>query len=200
MRIEIAVVRESGTAHRMASVGLEGIRRLNWGCGDWVEPGWINSDIKEGQDVLTCDIRQGFPLESNSIDYAVSIHALPELHYAEQLGALGELRRVLKPGGTLRLGLPDLERAVDAYRRGDRRYFVVSDDEMASLGGKLITQLVWFGYSRTLFVRDFIEELLLKAEFREVHHIGYKETQSGYPDIVALDNREAESLFVEAVK
>ncbi len=165
-----------------------------------MEPGWINSDIKEGQDVLTCDIRQGFPLESNSIDYAVSIHALPELHYAEQLGALGELRRVLKPGGTLRLGLPDLERAVDAYRRGDRRYFVVSDDEMASLGGKLITQLVWFGYSRTLFVRDFIEELLLKAEFRKVHHIGYKETQSGYPDIVALDNREAESLFVEAVK
>lgn len=184
----------------MSSIGSEEVRRLNWGCGDWVEPGWINSDMKEAQGVLACDIRAGLPIESDSVDYAVSIHALPELPYTEQVIALGELRRVLKPGGTLRLGLPDLERAVDAYKRGDRDYFAVPDDEMASLGGKLVAQLVWFGYSRTLFVRDFIEELLLKVGFAEVYHVHFKETRSRHREIIALDNREAESLFVEAVK
>jgi hypothetical protein len=179
---------------------MPGVRRLNWGCGSWVEDGWINCDMKEGPGILTCDIRRGLPLESDSIEYAVSIHALPELHYTEQVGALGELRRVLKPGGTLRLGLPDLERAFRAYQRGDRSYFAVPDEEMKSLGGKLVAQLVWFGYSRTLFVRDFIEELLMKAAFGEVHHVAYEETRSSHPEIVALDNREAESLFVEAVK
>jgi predicted SAM-dependent methyltransferase len=176
------------------------IHRLNWGCGGWIEAGWINSDIKGGPGVLTCDIRRGLPLESDSIDYAVSIHALPELEYGEQVSALAELRRVLKPGGTLRLGLPDVERAFQAYQRGDRDYFAVPDEEMKSLGGKLVVHLVWFGYSRTFFVADFIEELLLKAAFGEVHHVSYKQTRSAHPEIVALDNREAESLFVEAVK
>jgi SAM-dependent methyltransferase len=177
-------------------------RRLHWGCGGSAAPGWINSDRGEYPGVdLVCDIRDGLPLPGESIEYAVSIHALPEIAYDDLVPALAELRRVLKPGGVLRLGLPDLEKGVDAYRRGDRDYFaLVPDEDAQTIGAKLVTQLVWYGYVRTLFVRDFVEEALRKAGFREVHHVGYRETRSSYPDIVELDNREAESLFVEAVK
>ena len=175
--------------------------RLNWGCGGEGEPGWINSDVKEGPGIdMPCDIRDGLPLEDGAVDYAVSIHALPEVPYDQQVGVLRELRRVLKPGGVLRLALPDLLKGVDAYRRGDRDYFEIPDDDMASLGGKLALQLVWYGYSRTLFVPEFIEELLRRAEFASVRHVGFRETASPYPGIVELDNRERESLFVEAVK
>lgn len=178
------------------------IRRLHWGCGGSAAPGWINSDRGDYPGVdLVCDIRDGLPLPSDSIDYAVSIHALPELPYDDIVPALQELRRLLKPGGVLRLGLPDIEKGIDAYRRGDRHYFsAVPDEHAESIGAKLITQLVWYGYVRTLFVREFIEEVLRKADFREIHHVGYRETSSPYAEIVALDNREAESLFVEAVK
>jgi SAM-dependent methyltransferase len=176
------------------------VRRLNWGCGDWVVPGWINSDIKDGPGILSCDVREGLPLDTDSIDYAVSIHALPEFKYTELVGVLEELRRVLRPGGVLRLALPNLERAFDAYRRGDKDFFLVPDDEMSSIGGKLVVQVVWYGFSRTVFVRDFIEELLLKAGFTHVHHVRYRETRSVHPEIVSLDNRELESLFVEAIK
>jgi predicted SAM-dependent methyltransferase len=183
------------------SVPHRAVRRLNWGCGAEGEPGWINSDLKEGPGIdLPCDILEGLPLDDASIDYAVSIHALPELDYDMQVPALSELRRVLRTGGTLRLALPDLAKGVDAYRRGDRDYFLIPDDHMESIGGKLITQLVWYGYSRTLFVRDFIDELLRTAGFREVAHVGFGQTASRHPEIVELDNREAESLFVEAVK
>ena len=178
----------------------EGAHRLNWGCGEWAVPGWVNSDLKEAEGVITCDILEGLPFESDSFDYVVSIHALPEIPYPDMVPVLRELRRVLKPGGILRLGLPDLEKAVDAYRQDDRAFFQISDDEMASIGGKLVAQLVWYGYSRTLFVRDFVEELLLKAGFAQVHHVGYRETRSSEADIVTLDNRKRESLFVEAVR
>ena len=176
-------------------------RRLNWGCGTYPEAGWINSDRKAGPGVdLSCDIRDGLPLEDGSIDYAVSIHALPEVPYPEQVPVLRELRRVLRPAGVLRLGLPNLENAIDAYRRNDRDYFLIPDDEMSSIGGKLVAQLVWYGYSRTVFVPQFAEELLKKAGFTAVHHLTFGETRSGYPDIVALDNRPEESFFVEAVR
>ncbi|HEX4804561.1 MAG TPA: methyltransferase domain-containing protein [Conexibacter sp.] len=177
------------------------IRRLNWGCGKHPAPGWLNSDRKQAPGIdLSCDIREGLPLQDASIDYAVSIHALPEVPYPDLVPVLTELRRVLKPGGVLRLGLPNLERAFDAYRRGDRDWFLIPDEEMASAGGKLIAQIVWYGYSRTMFVPGFAEELLRKAGFAQVHHLDGGQTASRYPEIVELDDRPLESFFVEAVR
>jgi hypothetical protein len=49
-------------------------------------------------------------------------------------------------------------------------------------------------------VRGFVGELLLKAGFHDVRQLAYRETASAYPEIVELDNRERESLFVEASK
>lgn len=177
------------------------IRRLNWGCGGAGEAGWINSDLKAGPRVdISSDIRDGLPLEPDSIDYAVSIHALQEIPYPDLVPVLGELRRVLKPDGVLRLGLPDLELAIRAYRDADRSYFVVPDEEAESLGAKLVTQVVWYGYSRTPFTFGFAREVLGRAGFRSITRCGFRQTASPYPKIVELDNRERETLFVEAVK
>jgi hypothetical protein len=71
---------------------------------------------------------------------------------------------------------------------------------MRTLGGKLAVQVVWYGYSRSVFVPEFIEELLLKAGFGHVSHVKYRETGTDHSDIVSLDNREAKSLFVDATK
>ena len=177
------------------------IKRLHWGCGSWRPAGWINSDQKEGPGIdISCDIRDGLPLDTDSIDCAVSIHALPEVPYPDLIPVLRELRRVLKPNGVLRLGLPDLDKTIRAYLRKDRDFFQIPNEEATSFGAKFIVHLIWYGYSRTFFTHDFIEELLLKAGFSRVNHCGYKETNTPYPEIVELDNREEESLFVEATK
>lgn len=177
------------------------IRRLNWGCGGAGEPGWINSDVKEGPRVdISSDIRGGLPLDAASIDYAVSIHALQEIPYPDLVPVLQELRRVLKRDGVLRLGLPDLDLAIRAYLEGDPSYFAIPDDDAENLGAKLVTQIVWYGYSRTPFTFDFAREALGKAGFRSIVRCGFRQTASPFPKIVELDNREEESLFVEAVK
>jgi SAM-dependent methyltransferase len=177
------------------------LRRLNWGCGDTGEPGWINSDLKDGPGIdISADIRNGLPVDSDSLDYIVSIHALPMISYPDLVPVLEELKRMLKPGGVLRLSLPDLEKGIDAYRRGDRSYFLVPDDDVESLGGKLIVHMLWYGYSVTLFTPDFAEELLRNAGFSAIHHCDYQQTASDLAGITDLDNREAESLFIEGVK
>jgi len=107
---------------------------------------------------------------------------------------------VLKPGGALRLSLPDAEKAIRAYLDRDADYFLVPDDDVRSLGGKMIVQLTWYGYSRSMFTFDFIEELLYGAGFVRVERCACGETKSRHPEIVELDDRERESLFVEAVK
>jgi predicted SAM-dependent methyltransferase len=173
--------------------------RLNWGCGAHVADGWINSDVKDGAGVdLVADIRKGLPLTSETLDYAVSIHALPEFAYSELPAVLEELRRTLKPGGALRLALPDLRRGIDAYLRGDVDYFQVNPAEVTSLGGRFIVHMLWYGYSRSLFTVDFAEELLKKSGFVEVQECPFKTTATDFEQIVDLDNRPEESFFIEA--
>jgi SAM-dependent methyltransferase len=177
------------------------LTRLNWGCGSHVAAGWINSDVKDAPGVdLVADIRRGLPLRSGSVDYAVSVHALPELAYPELVPALAELHRTLKPEGVLRLVLPDFDRAIDAYRRSDHDYFQVPAEEVRSAGGRFVVHTLWFGYSRSLFTLDFAEELLANAGFTRVRACEYKRTASPFGRIVELDNRPEESLYLEASK
>jgi len=177
------------------------IKRLNWGCGPRGAAGWINSDRQSGPGVdYVCDVRGGLPLPADSLDYAVSVHALQEVALEEQVTALTELHRLLRPGGVLRLCLPDAEKAIRAYLTGDRDYFVVPDDDFASLGGKFVAHILWYGHSRVMYTFDFVEELLLRAGFARVHRCAYRRSQSGLIGITDLDNRARETLFVEAVK
>jgi SAM-dependent methyltransferase len=177
------------------------IRRLNWGCGNTRPSGWVNSDRQHLEGLkYVADIRKGLPFPNDHFHYAVGVHSLPELAYRELLPALQELRRVLKPEGTLRLVLPDLLKGVDAFRAGQTDYFAVPDEEVERLGSKLAVQLVWFGFTRSVFTPEYIEELLLKAGFATVVHCAFHQTQSRWPEIVTLDNRERESIFVEATK
>jgi predicted SAM-dependent methyltransferase len=185
----------------MQTVQENAVRRLNWGCNTDTRPGWINSDMKEGPGIdITCDIREGLPIDTDSLDYVVSIHALPEVPYPDLVPTLLELRRVLKPGGVLRLGLPDLDKGIRAYLDGDRDYFLVPDEDARSVGAKFIVQMTWYGYSRSLFTYDYVAELLAKAGYSHVSRCEFLQTHSPYPQIVELDNRKHESLFVEARK
>ena len=177
------------------------LQRLNFGCGAFPTPGWTNADILPGPGVdLVGDVRAGLPVPDDRFDYATSIHVLPEIPYPDLQPTLRELRRVLRRGGVFRFALPDLDRAMDAYRREDRAYFHAGDDEARSLGRKLQAQLVWFGVSRTPFTSDFAVELLERAGFDRVEPCTYRVTSSPWPEIVEPDNREAESLFVEGWK
>ena len=162
-------------------------------------PGWLNVDRRPWPGVgVAADLCRGLPFVEGAFDAVVAIHVLQDLPWGDIPPALRELRRVLCPGGVLRLGLPDLDRAIDAYRRGDHRHFYGPDRDARSIGAKLVTQIVWYGSVRTPFTPDYAEEVLEGAGFREVARCAFRESRYGDPALAALDNRERESFFVEA--
>jgi predicted SAM-dependent methyltransferase len=176
-----------------------GPRRMNFGCGPFAVPDWLNCDRLALRGVDLCsDLRSGLPLRDATFDYVVAVHVLQDLAYFDLPLAVRELRRVLRPGGVLRLVLPDLERAIAAFREGDAAYFQVPDTDARTLGAKLVTQVIWYGSLRTPFTFDFARELLESAGFVNVLRCAHGCTASAYPDIVRLDNRPRESLHVEA--
>ncbi len=86
---------------------LNGITRLHLGCGRVKYPGYLNCDIQGDVDQII-DL-QILPFENNSVDEICSHHALEHIPYRKIELTLREWYRVLKPGGYLDLGLPDIE-------------------------------------------------------------------------------------------
>jgi predicted SAM-dependent methyltransferase len=177
------------------------IRRLNWSSSGNPRQGWINCDRTAGPGVdLVADIREGLPIESGTIEYAVGVHALQELAYSELAPALAELYRVLRPGGTLRLVVPDLDASIRAYTEHDDDRFHAAPDQVRSRGGRFIAHMLRCGQSRILFTFDFAEELLLDAGFVDVTRPRSGETASRFQEIVELDGRGRDSMFIEATR
>ena len=65
--------------------------------------------------VLRLDATQAFPFADASFDYIFSEHMIEHLSYPQGQQMLAECRRVLKPGGVLRIATPDLAFLVALY-------------------------------------------------------------------------------------
>jgi predicted SAM-dependent methyltransferase len=94
-------------------------KRLNLGCGKYLIPGWINADLYRHADVMF-DIRARWPIPDGRVIGVRLEHVLEHVAYPDDaLHVIAECYRVLAPGGTVRLGVPDTEKAIRAHVEGD---------------------------------------------------------------------------------
>lgn len=94
------------------------MRKLNFGCGSRIADGWINMDVRPSDSrVRRVNLLRGFPFPDNHFDAAYSSHVLEHFTRGQALFLLREANRVLKPTGTLRVVVPDLEGTCKEYLR-----------------------------------------------------------------------------------
>lgn len=92
------------------------MKLLNLGCGDRYHPAWINIDVAPRSPAVTAhDLTTGIPLESASCDVVYHSAVLEHIRPADAPAFLRECRRVLRPGGIMRVAVPDLERISELY-------------------------------------------------------------------------------------
>lgn len=89
---------------------------LNLGCGSRYHPEWLNIDLHAvARGVISHDLSRGVPLRDDSCDVVYHSHLLEHLRRSDALFLLRECYRVLKPGGILRVAVPDLEQICLLY-------------------------------------------------------------------------------------
>jgi predicted SAM-dependent methyltransferase len=111
------IFRRSNRTSSSDSVDVEPPKRLHIGSGRESLKGWINIDNQglPGVDQVL-DVRHGLPFADVGLIYAE--HFLEHLSIDEGLGFLAECRRVLQPGGILRLSTPNLDWVIVSHYRG----------------------------------------------------------------------------------
>jgi predicted SAM-dependent methyltransferase len=194
--------------------------KLNVGCGTSGVEGWVNIDNSPSillsrlpfgrrifhtpdwpRDVRRADVRKRIPFPDSSVACIYSSHTFEHFTYEESRAVARECFRVLKPGGILRIVVPDLGIIV-------RDYLAATADPMAS--------------------HKFVSRLLLTTSVRDIVHAGAHHKQmfdarslvhmlqgvgfvtvevsvfgnSRIADIaeIELESRRSESLYVEAVR
>lgn len=199
---------------------------LNLGCGLAVHPGWVNIDgslnaviaslpkslqtkafymsgsskyykLDEYLDILNknyffqADLSHGIPAKDNTVTFVYSSHFFEHLFRDEAERLMLECYRVMEPGAVIRTVVPDLDYAIKIMNEGEKRkalknYFFVEESDAA------------FGKHKYMYDFPLMEELLKKSGFTNIKRCNYQ--QGEVPNIVELDNRPHESLYVEAQK
>lgn len=92
------------------------IKKLHIGCQDHLIEGWLNVDLMPGvASVAYMDATKAFPFPDETFDFIFSEHMIEHITLKEGYLMLQECKRVLKPGGVLRISTPDLQFLMDLY-------------------------------------------------------------------------------------
>lgn len=190
---------------------------INLGCGTSAVPGWHNLDNSPTillsrlpllgrrfapwpKDVRRCNALKGLPFAGDSVDHIYSSHMFEHLTWEQSLVVAKECFRVLRPGGVLRIAVPDLRTMIERYQRDS------SDNASQGFVASLHLRGTWrdilhpgANHAQMFDARSLLH-LLRQAGFRDPQ--SSKFGSSRIPDIAAVEllERKGESIYAEAVK
>jgi predicted SAM-dependent methyltransferase len=92
--------------------------KLHLGCWHRHIPGFVHIDLCELPHIDYKSSIDKLPMfEDNSVELIYSSHSLEYFDRIEAERVLAEWRRVLRPGGVLRVAVPDFDALIEVYRR-----------------------------------------------------------------------------------
>jgi predicted SAM-dependent methyltransferase len=177
--------------------------KLHLGCGKRYLEGFYHIDALDFPHVDhrgPVDDLSFIPDGTAELVYAC--HVLEHFGRNEVQRVLREWQRVLRPGGILRLGVPDFAACAELYCAGKLSSLRLICGPM--VGG----QRDQYDYHKMIFDEPLLTELLLEAGFRETRRWDWRKVEHGHVDDYSQsylphmdkENGRLISLNLEAVK
>ncbi|MCO6432451.1 MAG: methyltransferase domain-containing protein [Deltaproteobacteria bacterium] len=195
-----------------------------------LRPGWISADIcdvnggvgfnqiiarEQGSFFIRHNAETPLPLPDNSITLVHSEHFIEHVSISSAALWLSEIKRIVKPGGIIRLVTPDLARYIEGYNDPQQAFFAehwrilanhpqcreacYRSGIFAPRRAAMVNQIFYFWGHRWIY--DFEEMVYLATlagfDRDQVSHCSFHNGKE--PELAALDreNRRDESLYVE---
>jgi SAM-dependent methyltransferase len=206
--------------------------KINLGCGSQILEGWANVDYSLGatmakipffnrlnrklglfstnwdKRIILHDLRKPFPWADASADVVYSSHTLEHFTRPDGLTFLKECFRVLKPGGLIRIVVPDLAANVQHYLNGKTRadYFLEGMEILYSTDRtpnpsrlkKLLAPLLEYPH-KCYYDASALIEIMDKIGFDAEN---MKPFESRLPEIrdIEIEGRTQYAIMIEGIK
>jgi predicted SAM-dependent methyltransferase len=185
-----------------------------------VLPEWA-ADTKWPDNILVHDLRKPLPFRDEHAGAIYGSHVLEHLYLAEAESLLRECNRVLRPGGVLRVVVPDARAAVEEYlgkrpfgdseektsmhaadRLNERLGFRDRHSPAGSLPYRIYAALNDFHTHKWMYDEESLSARFEEAGFEEVRRMGYLETRIVGIESVELRKRVIDQcgICIEGVK
>ncbi len=192
----------------VARLGKQRALSLNVGSGGKGLEGWVNVELGRARDTTLClDIRKSLPLKDGSVKRILIEHTLEHVDFSYDVpNMLADYHRVLEPGGTLRVIVPDAQAFVDAYVLGRAEKWAALGWDMDNLPDDMATPMDVVNHTfhqggEHLHGYDFdtLRWALTRAGFSDVRKMNFGDSVD--PELaIDQENHAAYSLYVDAVK
>jgi predicted SAM-dependent methyltransferase len=160
---------------------------------------------------IELDITQPLPFADNAVDWVYAEHLIEHVTFTAGVAWLTEVRRILAPGGVVRITTPDLRKYAESYLNGDgffkkhRRRMDMAlggiAPSMPSRGAFMFNQLFYVYGHRWIFDEAELRHLFASAGFDAGAVTVHSYRVGGRPDVAGLDQilRNDESIYIEAI-
>jgi predicted SAM-dependent methyltransferase len=154
------------------------MKALEIGPGDHAIANFDTVEMEPGADA-TFVARWGFerlPIKDAQYDFVFASHVLEHIPWNRTLDALREARRILKPGGSLEVWVPDFAYIVECYRQrkcgDDWRRDNPMSDPMLWVNGRLFTYGPAEGnWHHACFDERYLGECLAACHFVRIERV-----------------------------
>lgn len=182
-------------------------------CSNTKREGWTTIDIESCADICMDISESRLPFKVDSVDAIYSSHTLEHIWPDRLSFVLFEFRRVLKPGCSVRIVVPDFTIALKAYFNGDveflKKHRIPLPDgletplrHLLSWGFSYIEKPGWsqreIGH-KGAYDKAIVEMLLKSAGFEDIKHRHFQECSKEFRGSDIEGHKEC-SLYVEARK
>lgn len=156
-----------------------------------------------GNAIEYADGAEKLPFATGSVDVVYSSHMLEHLDREEARGFLREARRVLKPGGIIRLAVPDLRGQVQGYlESNDADAFIagthLTQERPRTLAKRLRILFVGTRHHQWMYDGASLSRLLISEGFENASVVPAGASRIPDPGNLDLSERKDESVYVEA--
>jgi predicted SAM-dependent methyltransferase len=170
--------------------------RLHVGCGATRLDNWVNVDLTGSRADLFWDLRCRLPFPNDSIAAIFHEHMLEHLPLSKALSFTQECWQLLRPGGVLRIGVPDFGRYAQSYAYDSRFIDMLRPGRPTPL--LAVTEIVYLSGHQSVWDAPTLLLMLREIGFCKVKVRKYGESVLQPPP--DSEHRRMETLYVEAIK
>lgn len=203
-----------------------GVRGLQFGASQRRHPSCLNTDICTLTDFslrstepgrvfrvdgktyfIQLDATKPLPLEDGSFDWVYAEHFIEHIALREAISWLGEVKRILRPGGFARITTPDLKRYVEGYLAADDIFFATHRERVRQFGlppmqarkAWMVNQIFQFWGHEWIYDLEELRHAAVAAGFAAEAVTQCRFQEGRDPDVSALDweLRSDETIYVE---